>query len=60
MNKVLIWILLVIAVIIAGPLLTIWSLNTLFPKLEIAYNISNWFAVILLGAALRANVTVNK
>ena len=57
---VLFWIIFIIAVVILGPLLTIWSLNTLFPMLNIAYGFHEWAAVILLGAALRANVEVNK
>ena len=57
---VLFWIIFIIALLIIGPLLTIWSLNTLFPMLNIAYGFNEWAAVILLGAALRAQVTVNK
>lgn len=47
----------VILVVIFGPLLTIWSLNTLFPVLNIAYNFYTWFAVIILGSFFRARVT---
>ena len=57
---VLFWIIFIIAVLIVGPLLTIWSLNTLFPMLNIAYGFNEWAAVILLGAALRANVEGKK
>jgi hypothetical protein len=39
--------LLVIAIII-GPLLGIWSLNTLFPVLAIPYTIETWAAFALL------------
>ena len=49
-----------IALFIIGPLLTIWSLNTLFPALAIQYSFATWAAVVILGAALRANVSVNK
>ena len=49
-----------IALFIIGPLLTIWSLNTLFPALAIEYSFATWAAVVILGAALRANVSVNK
>lgn len=48
----------VIALIVLGPLLTIWALNTLFPALAIPFTIQTWLAVVLLGAALRANVSV--
>lgn len=53
-------IVLFIALIIVGPLLTIWALNTLFPVLAIEYSFATWVAVVILGAALRANVSVNK
>ena len=55
--KTAFWIVLfLIFVIVIGPILTIWSLNTLFPSLEIPYNIETWFAVVILGAALKARV----
>jgi hypothetical protein len=53
-------ILLLIALVIVGPLLVIWSLNTLFPVLNIAYGFAEWAAVILLSMALRGNVSVNQ
>jgi acyl dehydratase len=49
-----------LVLIIIGPLLTIWSMNTLFPMLAIGYNFYTWVAVIVLGMALRANVTVKR
>lgn len=52
-------ILLVIAIIIAGPLLLIWSLNTLFPLLAIPYNIWTWLATLILSGAIKSKVTVN-
>lgn len=51
---------LIILLVIIGPLLTIWALNTLFPVLAIGYTLETWAAVILLGMALRSNVKVNK
>ena len=50
----------VLLIIIFGPLLTIWALNTLFTSLNIAYGFAEWLAIILLGMAIRGNVTVNK
>ena len=49
-----------LALIVVGPLLTIWALNTLFPVLNIKSNIETWFAVLIVGAFLRANVKVRK
>ena len=60
MNKIIGLIVLFVLVIVVGPLLTIWSMNTLFPALAIPYNLETWAAVVLLGAAVRANVKVNK
>ena len=63
MNK-LISLLLLIAVIVIlvaiGPLATIWALNMLVPSLAIAYSLETWVAVVIIGAALRANVSIKK
>lgn len=53
-------ILVVIALIVVGPLLTIWALNTLFPMLAIPYTFWTWLAVVLLGAAMKGNVKVDR
>ena len=50
----------IVLVVLVGPLLTIWAVNTLFPALAIPYSITNWFAVIILGAFFRANVSIKK
>jgi tryptophan-rich sensory protein len=50
----------VIFLIIVGPLITIWSLNTLFPILAIPYTIWTWLATVFLFAAIRANVSVKR
>lgn len=60
MNKIIGLIVLVVLVIVVGPLLTIWSMNTLFPALAIPYTLETWAAVVLFAAAVRANVKVNK
>ena len=51
---------LVVVVVAIGPLATIWAINTLFPSLAIAYSLETWVAVVILGAALRANVSIKK
>jgi hypothetical protein len=48
---------LLIVAIVAGPLATIWALNTLFPALAIPYTIETWLAVIVVGGVFKANVT---
>lgn len=58
--KIVALVALIIAIIVLGPFITIWALNTLFPVLAIGYSIETWAAIILLGGFLRANVTLKK
>jgi hypothetical protein len=44
--KLILLITLLVVIVIFGPLITIWSLNTLFPVLDIPSNIATWFATI--------------
>jgi len=46
--KIILGISLILFVIIVGPLLGIWSLNTLFPVLNIPYTWQTWAAFLLL------------
>ena len=46
----------ILALVILGPLLTIWSLNTLFPVLAIPYTIETWVAALLLGSLVTRTV----
>ena len=46
-------VILVVLLLIIGPILTIWALNTLFPALAIPTTVQTWLAVIFLGAAIR-------
>jgi len=41
-------VLLFLVVIALGPVLVIWSLNTLFPVLAIPFNIYTWLATAIL------------
>ena len=41
--------LLALALVIFVPLITIWSLNTLFPALDIQYTIETWLATLILS-----------
>ncbi len=52
--------LLIIALIVLGPLLTIWALNTLFPVLAIPYNVYTWAAVLVMSAFFQTKVSVKK
>jgi hypothetical protein len=44
---------LIVVAVVVGPLIVIWSLNTLFPILAIPYNIWTWLAVIGINASIR-------
>jgi hypothetical protein len=46
--KLILGITLFVIAIVIGPLLGIWSLNTLFPVLAIPYTIETWAAFALL------------
>jgi hypothetical protein len=46
----------IVAIMVVGPLVTIWALNTLFPILSIPYDFSTWFAIVVLTTLLRARV----
>jgi hypothetical protein len=51
---------LVLALVILGPLITIWAINTLFPVLAIPYTFWTWLAVIILFSAVRTNVSYKR
>ena len=42
------------------PLLVIWSLNTLFPVLNIPFTIETWLAAFIIPAAFKTSITTNK
>lgn len=45
----ILFIIFVIVLILVGPLLLIWSINTLFPVLAIPYNIWTWLAAGIIS-----------
>ena len=51
--KLIFGITLVVIAVAIGPLLGIWSLNTLFPALHIPFTLETWaaFALLLGGAS---------
>ena len=63
MGKILLFagaIALVVFLVALGPLLILWSLNTLFPVLAIPYTIWTWLAALILGAIVSPSVKVTK
>jgi hypothetical protein len=55
MSKVGLVLIFVIVVVVFGPLLTIWSLNTLFPVLAIPYSIETWLATAVIAGIFRGD-----
>jgi hypothetical protein len=51
---------LIIAGFILFPIAVIWSLNTLFPVLNIPVTLDTWLATLLLGLFIRSSVEVKK
>lgn len=44
--------LLILALILLGPLLLIWALNTLFPVLNIPFTVETWLAAFIISATI--------
>jgi hypothetical protein len=51
--KLVFWVLIIVAIVIAGPFASIWALNTLFPVLAIPYTFDTWLAMLLIGGVFR-------
>jgi len=56
MKTILGFALLGIFLVLIGPLLVIWAMNTLFPALEIPYSIETWIAVIIIASLFKVRV----
>jgi hypothetical protein len=55
MSKVSLLLVLLFVVVLLGPFLAIWSLNTLFPVLAIPYSIETWFATAIVVSIFRGD-----
>ena len=55
MNKMNLLLVLILIVVFLGPLVTIWSLNTLFPVLAIPYSIETWLATAVIAGIIRGD-----
>ena len=55
MSKVSFLLIVLFVVVVFGPLLTIWSLNTLFPVLAIPYSIETWLATAVIAGIFRGD-----
>ncbi len=56
----ILFIVLIVALIVIGPIITIWALNTLFPALAIQYSIETWAAAVILGAVFSPTIRVSR
>ena len=56
-NKVILWAVFIIALVILGPVAVIWSLNTLFPALAIPLGLDTWCAVVVLSGVFKTTIT---
>lgn len=45
---------LIVALIIVGPLLSIWALNVLFPVLAIPYSLKTWAAMAIIASLVKS------
>lgn len=50
----------ILFLMIIGPILVIWSLNTLFPQLNIPFNPETWCAAIVLAGVFNRNIPEKK
>ena len=55
MNKMNLLLVLILIVVFLGPLVTIWSLNTLFPVLAIPYTVETWLATAVIAGIIRGD-----
>ena len=63
MNKIMLVVgfaVFIIALVVLGPWLVIWAMNTLFPVLLIPYTWQTWLAVLIMGAFFQTKVSVKK
>jgi hypothetical protein len=60
MFKLILAIAFIIFLVVIGPILTIWALNTLFPALAIPFTFETWLAVVIIGGVLKSRVTTSK
>jgi len=51
---ILIAIVVILLILIFAPLLTIWSLNTLFTSLEIPYTMETWAATVIITGVIQS------
>lgn len=48
---------LIVVIVVCGPLAMIWSLNTLFPVLNIPYTLETWAAAFIIPSLFKVTIT---
>lgn len=51
------FVLILVAFVIFGPIVVLWSINTLFPIAAIPYNFFTWLAVVVLYLVGKSSVS---
>jgi len=58
-SSIFVWLGVVLVLIILAPLATIWSLNTLFPILNIPMGFDTWLASLILAGVVGGTTGVS-
>jgi hypothetical protein len=58
-SSIFVWLGVVLVLIILAPLATIWSLNTLFPILNIPMGFDTWLASLILAGVVGGSTGVS-
>jgi hypothetical protein len=58
-SSIFVWLGVILVLIILAPLATIWSLNTLFPILNIPMGFDTWLASLILAGVVGGSTGVS-
>jgi len=58
-SSILVWLGVILVLIVLAPLATIWSLNTLFPILNIPMGFDTWLASLILAGVVGGSTGVS-
>jgi len=58
-SSILVWFGVILVLIVLAPLATIWSLNTLFPILNIPMGFDTWLASLILAGVVGGSTGVS-
>ena len=58
-SSIFVWLGVILVLIVLAPLATIWSLNTLFPILNIPMGFDTWLASLILAGVVGGSTGVS-